>query len=151
MQYMDGKNAGGKNRPYTICNATLPSICRNYPLNLKQCSPPIYCSSILLVFLSQLLFIYFPLPYPIYCYSIPYPSSLHLLLRTGSGSVGWDAFAGCCMQLGHSSLHWALSSSVSLPPAGRPESLMPARLRSLQPPAIPQFLPWRNIWSGPGG
>ena len=38
---MDRKNAAGKIRSmYTLCIATLESICRNYPLNLKQCWPP---------------------------------------------------------------------------------------------------------------
>ena len=38
VRYMDGKNAAGKNiRLHTFCTAALPSICRNYPLNLKPC------------------------------------------------------------------------------------------------------------------
>ena len=32
--------AGQKTRPFTFCTATLWSICRNYPINLKQCTLP---------------------------------------------------------------------------------------------------------------
>ena len=52
----------------------------------------------------------------------------------------WVSNSDCSMQLGQSSRHWSLSSSVSLSLAGRPRCGH-RNLMLLQPSAIPQFLP----------